>query len=484
MILSVEELDRTIEYTYFSRAAAVGSVGYAAFYPTPLAVITAIALSTLALAEQFAKLTDPKSMTQYVVTKLAATIGLALISAVVFQLLFSLPVTAASVCVHAAWIILPSLVITGLQSMLLSHFFCEVTMTSAKFIELMQSGQPLGYQKITVIGDVTLDKIDHLKELPDHLTIRGNLKIEQCYHLASLGNSLTVEGNLDCHCSMSSVTVGNHLRVTGEVDFGNTCLTAIGDHCSMGGGFMGTSVGLATIGICFKVGGRLILSSRRLTSIGDGLSVGGSVHIDHCSKLTSLPKEMSAEGLYVTSCKNLVSLPEGMRIALDLVISGCPYLTTVPNRALIGRNIEFSSCMRLTELPAWVTGLGATSDKRVRKVHLGLKNLSIPTLRRLIGGWAEGVEVTWPGDLAYECFPKAEQVPEDVDWRCPISFIDFLTDLDRETHQPVLYEGRIYNFSDFIEYYNDKGISPFSRQPVVIKKLRRVDLPQRVVTRA
>mmetsp|Transcript_32280 Transcript_32280/g.51505 ORF Transcript_32280/g.51505 Transcript_32280/m.51505 type:complete len:434 (-) Transcript_32280:904-2205(-) len=111
------------------------------------------------------------------------------------------------------------------------------------------------------------------------------------------------------------------------------------------------------------VEGDLDLSWSKVQSTPRGLVVGGSLLMRGCRKLKRVNEFKAGLDVRLTSCKNLVELPEtGLSVVGDLCLRGCTSLKRLPNGINVGLNMSMEGCAAAVALCQGWLHIGGNLD--------------------------------------------------------------------------------------------------------------------------
>jgi hypothetical protein len=89
-----------------------------------------------------------------------------------------------------------------------------------------------------------------------------------------------------------------------------------------------------------NVKGSLDLSESKITSLPDGLKVGVDINLNNCYSLTSLPDGLTVGGsLNLVGCDSLTSLPDGLTVGGFLDLYLCTSLESLPDGLTVGMDL-------------------------------------------------------------------------------------------------------------------------------------------------
>ncbi len=351
MLSSLEKVEDRLWVAGLKKVSAVGGVGCFLFEPTPLTLITALALSILVVSQKLTRWASPKSLAQHVVTKLAVTFSLALISAVALSAFLGFSLTVTSVFIHAFSFAFPTL-----------FFYC---------VEVR-----LAYREKTPKIPVP----DAVAEDPEkELGLSGSV------------DPIEKEPVEEPELTLTPDEFFGYLK--DQRDFGDQKVYVTGS-LVLNEKNMSDSLALPKN---LSVEGELTLLHINIPSLPDELSVGEKLYISGCTKLESLPKNLHVgDGLYLVGCTGLItfaeslelggslylvqaglqSLPEGLNVPRNLELIGCTGLKSLPENLTLDGDLNIKGCRGITSLPKWVFALRRTSDRMIRQVHLEKRALS------------------------------------------------------------------------------------------------------------
>ncbi len=402
MLNSLEQIEGHGWSSHLKNLGAISSVGYSVFQPTPLSLITALALSILAVSQKLTQWACPKSLTQHVVTKLVITLSLAFISAVALSALFGFPVAGGAVFVQAACIALPTLVVYCIELILDSRNkapdisshktlvvsppedkpleLTEITLKPKEFSSALQEQRDSHHHQVDVTGSSHLSYNKDLTSLPEKLTVDGNLKIEGCTSLKSPPEDeplelteiklkpkeflLALQEQRDFHHHQVIVTGSLHLSYKEEITALPENLKVCGDLKLMGcegleslhgnlsvegDVWLNECIQLTSLPENLEVGGNLnLMGCRSLVSLSGKPMIGGNVDLSRCTGLTHLPIEWTLKGdLNLNGCTGLKALPEKLSVEGNLKIEGCKSLKSLPETLRVGTGLYAKGCRDL-----------------------------------------------------------------------------------------------------------------------------------------
>ena len=135
--------------------------------------------------------------------------------------------------------------------------------------------------------------------LPKNLTqVNGDLRLIECENLKSLPNNLTVNGRLDLEGCKKITSLPSGLKVGGTLDLRDTNITELPPD--------------------LEFEDNLLLIRTPIEKLPDNLTVNGNLDLD--------------------SCKNLKSLPSGLKVKYDLDLRGTN-ITELPPDLEVGDSI-------------------------------------------------------------------------------------------------------------------------------------------------
>lgn len=219
-----------------------------------------------------------------------------------------------------------------------------------------------GMECVTLNGDVTdslpsqlklygltLKGCFSLKTLPEDLDIKY-LSIQQCPNIVRLPESLQLEQLYLFQSEIDTLPV--HSSCWKElvlIDCPN--IKKIPDACTVFAGdlFLESCKNLESLPDIKSVYGNLNIAKTAIRQLPENIIIGNDLEA-YCSDIETLPKNIRIGGnIYLSNCKNLKSLPDGLVVNGDLDLSESG-LTELPDKLIVGGNIDIRSTP-IQELP-------------------------------------------------------------------------------------------------------------------------------------
>ncbi|GEM_PF-2067477 len=436
MLNSLEKMEDHLWISYLKNTCAVSSVGYSLLQPTPVSLITALALSILVIAQKLTSWASPQSLGQHVVAKLAITLSLALISAVAMTTLFGFSLAGASVTIQAGYIAFPTLFFSGVE-LLIAYFTNDgkIWITPKDFVSALEKQEDFQGQKVRVTGslDLTLfTEETEIRSLPENLMVDGDLHFNHCSKLRSLPENLNVKGNLFLSNCVNLISLPESLCAEGDLHL-EKCenLTSLSEDLSVGGSLsLRACAKLESLPDNLTVEKDLDLSScTGLQSLPENFKVKGNLNLSNCTGLQSLPESLEVKGtLNLKSCTGLQSLPNKLKVERHMILDDCTDLKSLPESLIVEGHISLVNCIRLTSLPNWMF-TRPRIDGEVRTIYLD-QELADAEIKRIRGADSKLVYFDCPDACVRE--PDGD-IPEME--LGPIRFVNHLKRHNGFVHQ-------------------------------------------------
>ena len=141
--------------------------------------------------------------------------------------------------------------------------------------------------------------------LPENLTqVNGNLILIGCVNLKSLPNNLTVNGRLDLDGCKNITSLPSGLKVTGNLDLRDTNITELPPD--------------------LEFGVSLLLMRTPIEKLPDNFTVDGYLDIDGCKNITSLPSGLKVKYDLDLRDTNILELPPDLEVGRVLILYRTP----------------------------------------------------------------------------------------------------------------------------------------------------------------
>ena len=143
-----------------------------------------------------------------------------------------------------------------------------------------------------------------IKFLPRNLTrVGGYLWLDFCENLQSLPNGLKVDGDLDLR--FTNITfLPSDIQVKGDLDLRNSSIKSLPSD--------------------IEVGGSLILMYSQIEKLPDNLTVNEILNLVFCKNLQSLPDGLKVKYSLDLRYTNITSLPSDLEVGVNLNLRGTP----------------------------------------------------------------------------------------------------------------------------------------------------------------
>ena len=115
-----------------------------------------------------------------------------------------------------------------------------------------------------------------------------------------------------------------------------------------------------------KVGGSLDLMYSQIEKLPDNLMVNGDLWLDFCKNLQSLPNGLKVEYSLDLRHTNITSLPSDLEISRHLALINTP-IKKLPDNLTVNGNLDLDSCKNLQSLP---NGLKVKNTLHLRNTNL------------------------------------------------------------------------------------------------------------------
>lgn len=205
---------------------------------------------------------------------------------------------------------------------------------------------------LVVQGDLILNHVPNLRELPDVLRVKGVLSIQYCEHLERLPAGLSIEKALELVACNQLVSLPPGLR--------------------LGGGLR-------------------ILCCDALRELPRGLQVQGAFRMEYCSGVRELPEGMFIkDNLHIFNCGDLVRIKPNTVIGNNLDLNACPNLAGLPENLRVGGNVTLTNCSALNSLPSRLYVGGTLSLGNLNNLAQNVHSVIAFLRAYLQSGGAEG----------------------------------------------------------------------------------------------
>jgi len=159
-----------------------------------------------------------------------------------------------------------------------------------------------------------------IKFLPKNLTqVNGDLVLNECVNLKSLPNNLTVNGHLDLEDCKNITSLPSGLKVRGALDLRDTNITELTPD--------------------LEVGASIYLQRTPIEKLPNNLTVNGELLLNFCKNITSLPSGLKVKGSlkmpgYLNlRDTNIMELPPDLEVRDVLVLYNTP-LSNLPEEKI------------------------------------------------------------------------------------------------------------------------------------------------------
>jgi len=153
-------------------------------------------------------------------------------------------------------------------------------------------------------GDLDLNG-SPIEVLPKNLTkVDRNLMLIGCENLKSLPNNLTVNGDLDLDGCKNITSLPSGLNVKGDLDLRDTNITKLPPD--------------------LEVGGSIFLLRTPIEKLPDNFAVNGYLDVDGCKNITSLPSGLKVKYDLDLRDTNITELPPDLEVLGRLFLYRTP----------------------------------------------------------------------------------------------------------------------------------------------------------------
>lgn len=176
---------------------------------------------------------------------------------------------------------------------------------------------------LVVQGDLILNNVPNLRELPDGLRVKGVLSIQYCEHLERLPAGLSIEKTLELVACNQLVSLPPGLRLGGGLSI--LCCDALRD---------------LPLGLQVQGAFRMEYCSG-VRELPEGMFIKDNLHIFNCGDLVRIkPNTVIGTNLYLNACPRLAGLPENVRVGGDVIWINCPVLNNLPSSLYVGGTLS------------------------------------------------------------------------------------------------------------------------------------------------
>ncbi len=180
-------------------------------------------------------------------------------------------------------------------------------------------------------GDLVL-RDSSIEFLPKNLTqVNGNLWLTRCKNLKSLPNNLIVNGSLDLEDCKNITSLPSGLKVKDVLYLMNTNITELSPD--------------------LKVGGNLTLIRTPIEKLPNNLTVNGDLDLEKCKKITSLPSGLNVKGDLDLRDTSITELPPDLEFGGSLLLMRTP-IEKLPNNLTVNGRLDLEDCKNLKSLPS------------------------------------------------------------------------------------------------------------------------------------
>jgi len=179
-------------------------------------------------------------------------------------------------------------------------------------------------------GDLDL-RGSFIEVLPKNLTeVNGDLLLYRCKNLKSLPNNLTVNGRLDLEDCTKITSLPSGLKVTVYLDISQTNIKSLPQD--------------------LEVGTNLLCIGTPLEKLPDNFTVNGKLDLDSCKNIISLPSGLKVLGTLDLRDTNITELPPDLQVGGNIYLQRTP-IEKLPENLIVNKNLNLEYCENIVSLP-------------------------------------------------------------------------------------------------------------------------------------